>query len=75
MNFCQINVSEYFVIANDAQHIKTKKKGEKNRTKLDPGARDSIKYSLGSVYSGIFTLRVCACMRLFMYGLYVYRYS
>lgn len=43
MNFCQINVSEYFVIANDAQHIKIKKKreekGGKNGTKLDPGVR------------------------------------
>jgi len=29
MNFCQINVSEYFVITDDAQHDKNKKKGRK----------------------------------------------
>lgn len=35
MNFCQINVSEYFVIANDARHDRNKKKrvseGERER--------------------------------------------
>lgn len=41
MNFCQINVSEYFVIANDAWcTIKIeKKRREKSRTKLDPNVR------------------------------------
>lgn len=33
MNFCQINVSEYFVIADDAQHDKNKKKEGKKKKK------------------------------------------
>jgi len=40
MNFCQINVSEYFVIADDARHDKNKKKELKRKNKKpDPGAR------------------------------------
>lgn len=65
MNFCQINVSEYFVIADDAQHDKNKKRKKKeNKQNLIPARameRDSIKYSPGSVYLEISARCISAC--------------
>jgi len=40
MNFCQINVSEYFVIADDARYDKNKKKERKKQNLIPARAME-----------------------------------